>query len=449
MTNPASTVLDHPASVMDAIAPLLGVFAVSFGLTLVLTPVMRKLAVKNGIVDWPDLKRKSHIEPVAYLGGVALFLGWLGGVVFSLFRIYPFTPEGPINVAFPIPIIFGATIITLTGLADDVFGMSPRVKVGGQLITAAALTWKSELGKRLATDVFLFAGLDGLAGNPHVVYIVGALVMTFMVVGGCNSLNLLDGLDGLASGVAGIAALGFLFVAAYVVVFPEGVPSHNAVMFSPVRIAMCLAIFGAILGFLPYNFNPANIFMGDAGSLLLGYLCVSTILMFAEVPNVGPKLVMAALIIFSLPIADTTLALVRRKMRGAPIFSPDNQHLHHILHRAAKRIGLGPQGSVKVAVFAMYALAAMFAIMGCTLVMLYRWRYVLVAFFVIFGFILVVAYKAGHRYALLAKMGTAPPPLDPSIVSDTSPPASPAATSIAPPGEETPASHADTSHKQG
>ena len=225
-----------------------------------------------------------------------------------------------------------------------------------------------------------------------------------MVVGGCNSLNLLDGLDGLAAGVSGIAAVGFLFIALYVAAHPYPDSSFFDLRADPVRIVMSLALLGAVLGFLPYNFNPAKIFMGDAGSLLLGYLCVATILEFAYVSYVGPLLVIAALIVFALPIADTTLAIVRRKMRGQPIFSPDNQHLHHLCLRYAKRLGLGPQASVKVAVLAMYLLAAVFAVLGCLLgvqshgqTVVHRWRFVLGIFAVVFGSILLIAYRAGRH----------------------------------------------------
>ena len=123
-------------------------------------------------------------------------------------------------------------------------------------------------------------------------------------------------------------------------------------------------------------------------------------LQFAAVPASGPLLVMAALIIFALPITDTTLAIVRRKMRGQPLFSPDNQHLHHQLIRS----GLG----VKRAVLTLYLIAAFFAVLGCSLAFL-QWRFVIAFFVVLFGFIVVTAYKAGHRQALAAKLAEPAP----------------------------------------
>ncbi len=149
-----------------------------------------------------------------------------------------------------------------------------------------------------------------------------------------------------------------------------------------------------MLGFLPFNFNPATIFMGDAGSLLLGYLVVATILLFGEVRGTGPCLVTAALIVFALPITDTALAIFRRRMRGQGIFRPDNEHLHHILRRA----GL----SVRQTVAVLYTAAVGMAALGCTLVALeLRWRYVLAVFVVLFGFVLATGYKYGQRQRML------------------------------------------------
>ncbi|MCX5662028.1 MAG: MraY family glycosyltransferase [Planctomycetota bacterium] len=395
---PAAVANETPLGPSEVLSPFMGVFFVAFAVSFIATPIMRRLALVNGVVDWPDHKRKAHLEPIAYLGGVAIFLGWLAGV-FLCYFIAPAGGGSLDHTSFPMSIIIGASVIHLTGLIDDVYGVSPRVKIGGQLIGAAAVAYRSDLGPRLVND-FLHA--VSLSAPPWLSYTLGAVLIAVAVVGACNSLNLLDGLDGLAAGVSGISAAGFLFIALFAAgaVVDTGAGSAiDAIIANPVRIGMCLAVLGAVLGFLPYNFNPANIFMGDAGSLLLGYLCIVTILLFASVPaNTplnGPLLVMAALIVFALPITDTSLAIVRRKLRGQPIFSPDNQHIHHQLIRS----GL----TVRRAVFAMYAMAFAFGILGCSLIYL-RWRYVLAAFMVLFSFILVTAYKIGHRNLLLAQI---------------------------------------------
>ena len=166
---------------------------------------------------------------------------------------------------------------------------------------------------------------------------------------------------------------------------------------------MCLAIVGASLGFLPYNFNPANIFMGDTGSLLLGYLCVATILLFADSPTQGPRLVTAALIVFALPLTDLFLTVSRRALNGKPLSVADKGHIHHKVLLIFQHVIPSPNLCIKLAVLVMYALAGVFTVLGCSLVFL-RWRYVLVVFFTVFGFILVGAYKSGRRQAILDQM---------------------------------------------
>lgn len=372
----------------DAIGPYMGVFFIAYFACFLLTPVMRWLAVRNGIIDWPDLKRKNHIEPIAYLGGVAIFIGWLLAVELSFF----FTPVSGLGgrvLFFPLTIIIGAALIVLTGFLDDVYGISPRVKVGGQLLAAAAIA-SHDVGTIIVADALGLFQLDAPAWFD---YGMGTLIIAVVIVGACNSMNLLDGLDGLASGVATIACIGFLFVTVYIG-WHFSNQTGTAAHYHHFRMVMCLATIGALLGFLPYNFNPANIFMGDAGSLLIGYLCATIMLLFAHIPGNSLIPITACLIIFGLPITDTALAIFRRKMRGQPILSPDNQHIHHLLRRS----GL----TVRKAVVTLYGIAALFAAIGCTMVWLqFQWRYMLAVFFVMFGFVVVTAYKIGHRMLLL------------------------------------------------
>jgi UDP-GlcNAc:undecaprenyl-phosphate/decaprenyl-phosphate GlcNAc-1-phosphate transferase len=393
----------------DVLSPYWGVFVVAFVVAFMITPAVRWLALRNGVVDWPDKARKAHAQPVAYLGGVAIFLGWLAGVFACLFctphsQLVEGGPAG--HVSFPISILIGATVITIIGLVDDVYGISPRVKVGGQLLAAAALA-SQDVGIRLVQGLFDAAGI----GVPHwLVYSLGAVTIAIFVVGACNAVNLLDGLDGLATGVTSIASLGFLVIAVVVALRASTSPQQMIAeqLADPVRVVMCLAVLGALLGYLPYNFNPATIFMGDTGSLLLGFLSVTTIMLFAHADD-GPLLVMAALMVFALPITDTTLAIVRRKMSGQPVFSADSNHLHHQLLRFTTSLNVGPALNVKLAVLALYGLSGMFALLGVSMVFL-RWRYVMAAFMVVFGFVIVTAYKAGQRHALaqqLKEMGYA------------------------------------------
>jgi len=414
-----------PLTAAGVLGPYMAVFFAAFLVSIIITPIMRHLAVKHGIIDWPDHKRKAHLEPIAYLGGVSLLLGWLAGICALFFLAEPRGAASDIEFRFSI--VIGALVITIIGLIDDIYGISPRVKVGGQFFAAAALCWGG-VATGLVDDAFAMVNIQL---NDQIAYVLATLFIALLVVGGCNAMNLLDGLDGLAAGVAIIAVVGFLFIATYVTIEISqplatsglmdseaplvNLAAENRVKMAPI-IIMSLALLGALLGFLPYNFNPANIFMGDAGSLLLGYLCASNILLFADVPpssvaadapSRGPLFVMAALIVFGLPICDTALAIFRRKLRGQPIFSPDNQHMHHLLVRA----GFG----VKKAVFVMYGLGVCFAVLGCTMAVLNAGRFVLAIFCVVFGFVMVTAYKVGHQQVLRERRAKAnlPPNLTP------------------------------------
>jgi UDP-GlcNAc:undecaprenyl-phosphate GlcNAc-1-phosphate transferase len=168
------------------------------------------------------------------------------------------------------------------------------------------------------------------------------------------------------------------------------------------RIVLCLALLGAVLGFLPHNFNPATIFLGDCGSHLLGYMCVVIILMLGEQGQT--HLVFAGLIIFSVPIMDTTLAIIRRLLAKTPMSAADDQHLHHQFARA-----LG----VKGAVFAIYGIGFAFAVLGVTLAALVmltqlRVRVVYVVALVLFSFVGVIAIKAARRQQLEAQVAASP-----------------------------------------
>lgn len=368
------------------VSPRMGVFFVAFFLSFLLTPIMRALALRNGIIDAPDLQRKEHLKPVAYLGGVAIFVGWFAGAVLC-FTLWNTTANVMVSI------ILGAAAIHITGLLDDVYHISPRVKVGGQLFAAAALAMQ-DVGVKLAESAVTMVGLEPYVPDV-IVYILGAAVIALFVIGGCNATNLLDGLDGLAAGVSIIGLVGFLLCAALIVHNPE---IQTDPVYDIIRISMILAALGSLMGFLPYNFNPASIFMGDAGSLLVGYLCMASVLLFTpDTGSAAPRLVTALLIIFALPITDTLLAIIRRKIQGRPISAPDNQHVHHLLRRS----GLG----VKRTVILLYGCALMFMVIGVVMVWLnLRWRYILAVFFPLYGFIMVFLYHYAQHLTLREKL---------------------------------------------
>ncbi|MBX2852756.1 MAG: undecaprenyl/decaprenyl-phosphate alpha-N-acetylglucosaminyl 1-phosphate transferase [Phycisphaeraceae bacterium] len=369
------------------------VLALSFGATLILTPIMRKLAITNGIVDLPDARRKAHAKPVAYLGGLAIFLGWLVGMCVFIGMLFSTDEDNAFasllgeNLSAIAFIAMGATAIVLTGLFDDVYGIQARVKIGGQLFAAAAIAQT-----RAVDDVIIRSfALVNIDPSNFVMQVVGTALIAVLVVGCCNAMNLIDGLDGLSSGVTAIAMAGMLAICALVLTRYHGdayIVSHLGV-----PILLSLATIGAVAGFLPYNFNPASIFMGDTGSLLLGYLCVVTILFMGRLDDdagLSPTVFTGAVICFALPLTDTFLAIVRRKLSGRPIFAPDAMHMHHMF----RRCGL----SVKKSVLAMYTLGLIFAVIGFSLVLLsLQWRMAVSAFGLFVLLILVVGYRVSCR----------------------------------------------------
>lgn len=386
-----------------------GVFVVAFLVTLCATPIMRRLALKFGVIDRPDFARKVHKAPIAYLGGVAVYLGILAAAVFAylqpfhgLIRFHATQHDpGVLPGGLSVWILIGMTVIMGCGLLDDFLGIHPRAKIAGMLFAAAALATQ-DIGVRVAAGVIVPAAralgvatgttVDGLETvlltiplpgggiSFDIVYWVGTAVIAVFVLGACNASNLIDGLDGLLTGVTSIANAGLLVIALGLAAMDQGV-------LDTARIILCLGVLGACLGFLPYNFNPANIFLGDAGSLLLGFCTIVIILTLGDTGRTD--LVLAGLIIYLIPIIDTCLAIVRRKLAGKSISSADDQHLHHMLKRA-----LGVKGAVLV----LYGIAAGFAVLGIALTE-GRARVTYALTLVVVAFIAVTAYKIARRNA--------------------------------------------------
>src|SRR5947209_895270 len=190
----------------------------------------------------------------------------------------------------------------------------------------------------------------------------------------------MDGLDGLCGGVTAVIAAGFLFLAVSIASRGGGLNTN----LDGLRIVLGLALLGAVLGFIPFNFNPASIFMGDTGSMFLGFSCATMIILAAQ--ETHPKWFLASLVMFALPVLDTTLALARRYVNRRPIFSPDKHHFHH------QMVARG--FTVKQTVVISYGLALFFALAGGAVVYL-RTRYVVAFYLVVFGSLIVTAYKMG------------------------------------------------------
>ncbi|MBT5584463.1 MAG: undecaprenyl/decaprenyl-phosphate alpha-N-acetylglucosaminyl 1-phosphate transferase [Phycisphaerae bacterium] len=392
-------------TIRGLISMFLPVLVVAWAVTLLCTPLIRALAIETGVVDHPDEARKIHSKPVAYLGGVAVFFGLLAGIAVSYAIDMPasFRP-------IPIAIVIGMIAITATGVGDDVWGWDPRFKIMGQLVAAAGLSLFGIGTQTAAAFLAYFFGTSDL--NFEVIGItinvtewVGVGIVAVLVLGACNASNLIDGLDGLLSGTTSIIGGGLLLISLLMALhmttsdlewieksLPASVVAMEGVTLAGARIALCMALIGATLGFLAHNFNPATIFLGDAGSLLIGYFCVTIILMLGELGQT--HFVLAGLIVFGLPIADTILAITRRKVQGLKASDPDANHLHHILKRQF--------GTVKQAVLGMWAIETIFMAIGVSLVAISvtgeaRVMVTYIVFILLFGCVAVAGGMMGRH----------------------------------------------------
>lgn len=287
-------------------------FLLAMLVSFVLTPYIKKLAFLIGAIDTPD-NRKVHSKIMPRLGGLAIYIGFVIAVIASL----------ELNMDI-IGILVGSAIIVTVGVLDDRYALPPKVKLLGQIAAAAALI---PFGIQIEWVNNPFGGyfyLDYLS----------IPVTIFWVISFTNVVNLIDGLDGLAAGVSAIACITVILVSVQMDYF------HVAMLTS--------ALAGGIVGFIRYNFNPATIFMGDTGSMFIGYM-LGAISTFGAVKTATTVALIVPAIALGLPIMDTAFAIMRRYTNGRPIFQPDKGHLHHRL----LAMGL----SQRQAVLLMYAIS--------------------------------------------------------------------------------------------
>ncbi|MBX6377608.1 MAG: undecaprenyl/decaprenyl-phosphate alpha-N-acetylglucosaminyl 1-phosphate transferase [Clostridia bacterium] len=280
---------------------------ISFLLAFALTPVVRRVALRIGVVDRPG-ERSVHTRPVPLLGGVAIFLAFGAGVAAT----------GGLSSLPARGILAGGALMLVVGIVDDYRPLRPAVKLAGQLAAAVVLLFA---GVRIDFVTNPWGGL--LALGPW------AYPLTLLwVVAIINVVNLMDGLDGLAAGVTSIACVTLALVA-----WQTQQPLE--------AVLLIAALAGSALGFLPYNFNPARIFMGDAGSMFLGYV-LAAVSVEGSVKSPAAVALAVPLLVLGLPIADTFLAILRRLQSGRPVGQADRDHLHHRL----LRLGLNQREAV-------------------------------------------------------------------------------------------------------
>ncbi|MTI69009.1 MAG: undecaprenyl/decaprenyl-phosphate alpha-N-acetylglucosaminyl 1-phosphate transferase [Firmicutes bacterium] len=271
-------------------------------------PFAKKIAHKLGAIDIPKDKRRVHKKPIPLLGGLAIYFS----TVIS-FIIFSFSGQLTMDKSL-ISIIIAATIIVVTGVIDDTKDISAKLKLLMQIIAAFVLIW-GDIKITFVSNPFVegYATID--------LKLLSIPVTIFWIVGITNTLNLIDGLDGLAAGVGGIASLSLLFVASTFI----GVdPIYGVVMI------MASILAGAAFGFLPHNFNPAKIFMGDTGALFLGFM-LSVISIRGVMKSFTAVSLVLPIVILGLPICDTAFAIIRRAINKRPIMEADKGHLHHRL----------------------------------------------------------------------------------------------------------------------
>lgn len=276
----------------------------AFAGAFALTPLAMAAARRFGVMDMPDKKLKPHARPTPYLGGLAILCGWLAALALAW--------RQGVDLAILAPLAGGGLAMSLLGLLDDVADLAPKLRLAVGAVVVVAVMALSGVGREVAPAFLQFVGVDEAPKwSLFLSYPLGVVI----VLGACNSTNLIDGLDGLCAGVVAIAGLTFLCLAA--AFSGEGVAT---------RPALAAAVTGAALGFLPWNFRPARIFMGDAGSMLLGYICGFLILSFSSAAPA--KALAAALVAFAVPVLDSALAIARRKLAGKPIFKGDRSHFY-------------------------------------------------------------------------------------------------------------------------
>ena len=296
-------------------------------LAFLLTPLIKKLAFKIGAVDKPNSRRVNKVAmPTA--GGLAIYIAFSISVLFFFPDLIP--------MKYAIHLVVSSGIVVVTGLIDDIFELKPRQKLLG--VTLAALY-----------VCFVFDVTVSTISLPH----IGAIPLQWLsypftilwIAGLTNAINLVDGLDGLASGIS-IIALTTIGIIGYVASATDAVKLQV-----PLTIFILLM---SVLGFFPFNFYPAKIFLGDTGALLLGFLI--SVLSIQGLKNATLITLITPLVILGVPITDTLFAMIRRKLNNRPISSADKMHLHHRL------ISLG--FTHRGAVLTIYSMAIIFSVIA-------------------------------------------------------------------------------------
>ncbi len=330
-------------------------FACAFGISLLATPYAKKLSVKVGAIDYPR-SRGMHKEPIPRMGGVAIVSGFL----VAMLILMPFVPE--LRTVQFIGFIVGALIIAFLGVMDDIYTLRARTKLIFQLLAALVVVLT---GTQIDFVEWPFAANLNAFSVP---------ITLIWIIGVTNAVNLIDGVDGLAAGVSSICAICLMFLC----------------ILSGFQLAVILtaALAGSCFGFLPRNFSPAEVIMGDTGALFLGFV-LSTSSIIGVFKGYALLSVVIAFFALALPIFDTLFAMIRRLLSGKSIMEPDRQHLHHRL--------IDSGYSHSQAVMILYGISLLCGIGAIVIALKDIWAVLIMAAFVtILGLMLFVYKRRTH-----------------------------------------------------
>lgn len=317
-------------------------FLIACILSLVLTPIVKRVALKIGAVAVPN-HRSVHTKVMPRLGGLAIFLS------FSLAFFLATPVMGRDEIMLFVGLFIGGVLMETIGVLDDKYELSAKVKLMGQILAATVV---AVFGLQIDWVEWLNLPI-GQTGYELAKWISVPLTI-FWIVAVTNAVNLIDGLDGLAAGVSSIAGGAILTMA---------IIMNNA----PI-IVLSSVLLGSLLGFLRYNFIPAKIFMGDSGSLFLGYiLATMSIFGYKQVTLVS---LIIPILILGVPLSDTVLAMIRRKINKVPMFRADKGHLHHSL----LQFGFSQRTTILI----IYGIAAFFGLCAVLLSRDIQWLTVLI-----------------------------------------------------------------------
>lgn len=302
-------------------------FVLALAISLALTPLVKSLAIKIGAMDVPD-HRKVHTRIMPRMGGLAIYAAFTATILLFL----PWLPDSFLSdhdESLIRALLVGGTMIVLLGALDDRFQLNAKLKFLVQIATACIVVFGFDIKINLVNIPF------GSSMQPMGDWLSIPLTIIW-IVGVTNAINLIDGLDGLAAGVSGIAIATILVM--------------SALMGQSSVILLAAVLLGGVMGFLHYNFHPAKIFMGDSGSLFLGFaLAMLSMLGFKQITVVS---FVTPILIIGVPLSDTFFAIVRRWVQKKPIFAPDKGHLHHRL----QQLGFSHRKTVII----IYGIAAFF-----------------------------------------------------------------------------------------